>query len=435
MKLIWRDTAVRHSLFIFLVMRLFFSLWALLALALFPLPETPDEGLRPYLGEPILDHGVPGALLGPWQRFDSNHYLRMAREGYTNEADSVFPPLYPFIIHLIGRLLGGSSVANLTAALFISNLACLGLFILLHKVVTAELGSQHATRTLVYLALFPTSFFLFAAYTEPLFILLALSAWWAARNGRFWLAGSLGFLASLTRLTGWVLVLPLVYEWWRREKDEGRRTKDEGRRAEDEGRRAKGEGRSPASPLAPRSSPLAFRSSLLAPHSSLLTLPPTLLPPLALGLFFLLRGWLGLPPIAEIYGRYWYQTTGFPGQDVITAVQTLFLGGPARANEWIALSLDFACLLLLVVTTWLSFRRLGTSYGLYAAMLLLFILLPTSDVKPLYSFSRYTLAFFPTFMLLGLAGERPNFNRLILYTSLLLSFFFSAQFFIWGWVA
>lgn len=68
-------------------------------------------------------------------------------------------------------------------------------------------------------------------------------------------------------------------------------------------------------------------------------------------------------------------------------------------------------------------------------MLLLFMLLPTSPVKPLYSFSRYTLAFIPTFMLLGRAGQNGIIHRLILYPSVALFLYFSGQFFIWGWVA
>jgi hypothetical protein len=136
-----------------------------------------------------------------------------------------------------------------------------------------------------------------------------------------------------------------------------------------------------------------------------------------------------------MYVQYWYQTTGIPGQDVVTAVHTLFFGGQARANEYLALALDFAVLLLLLATTAVALRRLPTSYGLYAALLLLFMLLPTSEFKPLYSFSRYGLAFFPTFWLLAQWGENPWLNRLILYPCLLLYLYFSGQFFVWGWVA
>ena len=396
---IFQDTGIREALVIFIGVRLFLSVWAVVALMASPLPEEPDEALRPYLGQPQLSEGATGFVLGPWQRFDAQHYLRIARHGYAAEADSVFPPLYPLAIRALGSLLGGSPIANLAAAIVLSNLACLGLMILLHRVVTAELGREYAARTLVYFVLFPTGFFLFAAYSEPIFLLLALGSLWGARNGRFWLAGSLGLLAALTRLTGWILVVPLAYELWRR--------------------RSGGAG---------EHQPFTWSS----PYSLILS---PLLPALGTAAFIAWRWWADLAPLSVIYERYWYQTTGFPGVDLITAANTLFFGGPARANEIIALSFDFFCALLLIVTTILALRRLPTVYGLYSAMLLLFILLPTSELKPLYSFSRYALAFFPTFMLLALAGERPWANRLILYPSLALYLYFSGQFFIWGWVA
>ncbi len=387
--------SIKPALIIFLVTRIFLSLWAIAALSVIPLPAEPDEALRPYLGEPILTDGPAGLLLGPWQRFDSQHYLRIARQGYANEADSVFPPLYPLAARALGSLFGGGPVANLTAAIFISNLAYLGLLILLHRVTASELDNEAATRSLVYLALFPTSFFLLAPYTESLFILLALGTIWAGRNGRFLLAGSLGFLASLTRLTGWILVVPLAYEYWKQHR-------------------------------------LSTAKSLLATRHAPLA---TLLPGLGTAVFMLWRWWAGLPPLSAIYKQYWYQTTGFPGQDLGTAVNTFFFGGAARAGEF-TLVIDFLTVFFLLGMTIWTFRRLGATYGLYSALLLLFMLLPASaNYKPLYSFSRYALAFFPAFMLLGMAGKRPFINRLILYPSLILYLYFSAQFFVWGWVA
>lgn len=395
---ILRTTAVSRALILFIILRLFFSGWAIIINLISPVPTTPDETIRPYLGEPQFSEGMAGLLLGPWQRFDTQHYLRIARQGYADEADSVFPPLYPWLVHGVSLFGGGSPTARMAAALLISNLATLGLFIVLHQFVTAEFGSESATRTLIYLALFPTGFFLFSAYTESLFILLAVASFWAGRNGRFWLAGSLGFLASLTRLTGWVLVIPLLYEERKRQWAAGGKSSE---------------------------SLFTLRASLFA----------IMLPGIALVVFMVYRWWVGLPPLQVIYGQYWYQATSWPGRDIVTAINTVCCGGTARSNELIQLSLDLACTLLLLVTTFAAFRRLGTSYGLYSLMLLLFMLLPTSVVKPLYSFSRYTLAFFPTFILLGLWGKRPLYNRLILYPSLALTLFCSGQFAIWGWVA
>jgi hypothetical protein len=401
-KRLWANSAVRYALLSFLALRLFLSVWAIVVLTFIPLPDTPNERVRPYLGEPQLSAGISGTLLGPWQRFDTMHYLRIARDGYDSVADSVFPPVYPVGMKVAGFLFSGfltPGESHLLGGLVLSNLACVGLFILLYQ-VTAELLDENAARRAVFfLAVFPTSFYLLAGYTESIFILLALGSVWSARRGRFWQAGVLGLLASLTRLTGWILIVPLAYEFYRQfvaDRDE------------------------------------INRQRILAQlrGKKLITLLAIFLPPLGLIIFFGMRQLLGLPPIGPVYENYWLQTTGIPGWDLVTAVQKMFAG---RAS--FVLYLDFLSAFFLLGTTILAFRRLGPTYGLYSAALLFFILLPASDQKPLFSFMRYTLAFFPTFMILANAAENPRIHHLIFYTSFALLLYLSGQFFAWGWVA
>jgi hypothetical protein len=394
--------SIQVPLLTFLAARVILTVWGILVPVLIPAPLGPDMVLRPYLNQPHLDSGISGLLLGPWQRFDTQRYLRIAQEGYANEEDSVFPPLYPLAARGLGSLFGGGPTANLLAATLISNGAFLALLALFYRVVAAELGEGVAPRALVYLTFFPVGFFWLAPYSEALFVLLALGAIWAARgNGRFLLAGLLGFFASLTRLTGWVLVAPLVYEWWRQGGKAFLLQRDKG---------TKGTKKMMVEGLA------------------------VWLPGVGTAVFLFWRWWVGLPPINQIYQQYWYQVTGLPGADLLRALQTMFLGGSARAGEF-TLWFDFFCAMLLIVGTVLAFRRLNVTYGLYSALLLLFILLPVSEVKPLYSFSRYVLAFFPLFMTLALAGQDGRIHRLILYPSFILYLYFSGQFFLWGWVA
>jgi hypothetical protein len=401
-------TAVKHALLTYLAARLILLVWSVLVPVVVAAPTTPDPILRPYLDQPPLTTGLNGILLGPWQRFDTQRYMRIAQEGYAHEEDSVFPPLYPAASRLLGYLFGGGPAGNLWAATFISNLAFIGLLILLHVMAQHDLGTQFAPRTLLYLAFFPTGFFLLAPYTESLFIFLALASIWAARhNGRFWLAGLFGFMAALTRLTGWILVVPLAYEWWRQW-----------------GRPFWVHWRSHTGTKYPAVKYFYFLSNGAA----------VALPGLGTAVFLLWRWGTGLPALNVIYREHWYQVTGIPGADLLRALQSMFLGGLARQGEF-TLWFDFFCVMLLIVTTVLAFRRLNMTYGLYSLLLLLFILLPVSELKPLYSFSRYTLTFFPTFMILAQAGSNPWINRLILYPSFVLYLYFSGQYFMWGWVA
>lgn len=391
---------MRQALVIFIVLRIFLSVWGIVAITVNPPPTDAPDIIRQQLGQPILNQGWTGLLLGPWQRFDSLRYTRIAAEGYTHEPDSAFPPLYPLGMGLLGRLLGGTHASYLLAGILISNAAFIGLLILLHKVTEADVGSQFAPRTVLYLAVFPASFFLLAAYSESLFLLLALGSLWAGRKGRFWLAGILGFLASLTRLTGWVLVVPLAYEFWRQRLRHGKW----------------------------RILPASWSLNLLGEAFAVL------LPGLGTFSFMVYRQLIGMPPLNQLYAAYWYQDTGFPGIDVWRAVQAVFFGVGRRAGDP-AMVLDLAIVVLLFVTTILAFRYLPRSWGFYAATMLFFILLPSAPLKPLYSFSRYALAFFTLFFILGMAGQRPWSHRLILYPFAALLLYFSMVFFMWGWVA
>ncbi len=364
---------------------------------LIPPPDEPDETVRPYAGQPPLKLGIDRYLLEPWQRFDTARYLRIANDGY-DEPHSVFPPLYPLLMRWGGWLLrfGGAgdsytqTRSHLIAGILVSNAAALGAFVALYHIATQQMGGAYAGRALLYFGLFPTGFFLFAAYTESLFIVLALGAMLAAEKERFWLAGMCAFCAALTRTTGVGLILPMAFFLWR-----------------------------------------SWRRIQKINWAGALAI---LLPGLAFGLFLGYRAWAGLPPIGQVYADHWHQTTSFPGVDLATALRIMVSGEGIRAGEF-TLLFDFVIALALFVVVAFAFRRFEAALGLYCAVMLLFMLLPRSDLKPIYSFSRYALTFYPMFLLLGVAGKNPWINRLILYPFFILSLYFSGQFFIWGWVA
>jgi hypothetical protein len=197
---------IRYCVWVFLGMRIGLSILALAGVAL--LPTLEPVGVQGWPAHETTQgwHN----LVTAWERFDALWFLRIADSGYyLADKSAVFYPGYPLAIRFVSTLMGGHPLA---AGLLISHLATFGSFLLLYFLTAAEWGERVARRSVLYLAVFPTSFFLLAPYSESLFLFLVLFAFWAARRGRWELAGLAGIGASATRNVGVLLVLPLAIE-------------------------------------------------------------------------------------------------------------------------------------------------------------------------------------------------------------------------------
>ena len=162
-----------------------------------------------------------------WNRWDAPHYVALAENGYTAVGEGryfiVFFPLYPLLIRLVASVLGNYEVA----ALVISNVASLLAGLYLYKLARIDYSHNTALKSVFYLAIFPTSYFLIAGYTESLFLLLAIGSFYYARKARWSTAGVLGMLAAATRITGLVLLPSLLYEYFSQRSNPGsRRVRD-----------------------------------------------------------------------------------------------------------------------------------------------------------------------------------------------------------------
>src|SRR5215211_3406105 len=165
--------------------------------------------------EPGLTHAIGNPVLAPLARWDSVWYLRIADSGYRGDsARAAFFPLYPLLVRGVGTLFGGSRAALLVAAYLVSLAAFLAALALLHRLTELELGRRLARPTLLLLAVFPAAVYFGAPYSESLFLLLAVGAFYAARTGRWAWAGAAAAGAAATRSAGILLLLPLAMLWW-----------------------------------------------------------------------------------------------------------------------------------------------------------------------------------------------------------------------------
>jgi Gpi18-like mannosyltransferase len=156
-----------------------------------------------------------------WLHWDPGHYVRIADVGYRPSGEDslfiVFFPLFPVVVAAAGFV-----VRNLVAAsLLVTTAASIASGWLLYRLVRLDRGEAEARGAVVLLFAFPTAYALFAPYSEAVFLAAVLGSVYAARTGRWWLAGLAGAAATATRLVGLALVPALLVEAGGAQRREG----------------------------------------------------------------------------------------------------------------------------------------------------------------------------------------------------------------------
>src|SRR3954466_1020850 len=202
-----RSTELRYAGLVLVWSRAAVFLVAVLAVAVFGVAG----GNEANFDVPGLTHPL-GGVLSPLARWDSTWYLGIAHSGYDG-AGTAFFPLYPMLVR--GLAVVDSPAALLVAGYVVSLAAFFGALVLMQRLVSLELGSERVARlSVLLLAVFPGALWFGAPYSESLFLLLSVAAFYFARTERWALAGVAAALASGTRSAGIVLVVPLLILWW-----------------------------------------------------------------------------------------------------------------------------------------------------------------------------------------------------------------------------
>lgn len=398
----WKK-AIKAGLFAYLGLRVWASA-VLLLLAIFPSTVIPsDEPARGTLT--VLEQGglFSRLFLAPWYRWDTVHYLDLAQNGYNRAFLSVWPPLYSGLIYILSL----TGLTPMLAAVIVSNLCAIAALTLLFR-MSDDLAEGSGGRTLLYLAVFPTAFFLVAAYSETMFILLAAGCLWLGRRGSLWLAGLLAALAVLTRLQGAILAIPLLYEGLMlyRHTRRGRLLNDK---------------------------VLSLTN---------LCLPAALPLAMAAGFAAWVRFGLNYPWPWQTLSTEWGQHTGWPWEGVAGNITSLFgLRGLTTPINPLAQAMDLAAVLFAVFMIALMILRrrdFPMAYILYAAGGLLVMLMKLDNQGLLVSASRYVLSLFPVFLYPAVSrrGPLPKWGNLLLVsTGLTVQAVLLVCFARWIWIA
>jgi Gpi18-like mannosyltransferase len=320
-------------------------------------------------------------LLAVWGRWDAVHYLTIATQGYSG-IEPAFFPLYPLLIKLVGLL----TANHLIAGILISNACFFFALLFLYKLLEHEYDRNVARRAIFYVSIFPTAIYFSAVYSESLFFMLTIVAFYYMRSQRWLLAGIVGFFAALTRAEGILLLVPFAIEWFAR-----------------------------------------YRGDMIRGWREALN---GLFIPLGLACYMAYLWVLRADPLYFTHvQKHWGRTFAPPWVSVIDSFHKILHSpiGPQVANQ--ALQVAFTALMIFVLVA--GWKRLRPSYIAYMG---LSILVPMST-SSLMSMPRFALVLFPMYAILARWGERPWANRFILAFSLPLLGLFTVLFADWYWVA
>jgi len=412
-------------LILFLFFRILYSLLGVLE-ASGPDPEPLSGGPVYEAAATLLKQGaVSHALVNVWFRWDTVWYLKIAAFGYSpQDGTFVFMPLYPWLVRGLGALTGN----YLLAALIISNLACLLALLLFYEVALGEgRDKETALQATFFLILFPSSFFLFTAYTDSLFLALTLAAWLFARRRKWLAAGLLAALATLCRLQGALMSIVLLWAFL---------TACSFRRLFKIHHEVYAPQRTGAGGTQRKVLILSFVTlcvnKLRKPDWLAVFLPALTFA--AYTLWLRLAGWGSIPATLEMH---WGIRTVAPWTGFGLFLQRL-VGGQRVFVDYVDLSLFIVMLGLLIV----GLFRLDPGLSLYNFLTLCLFFMRGTPPHLLDSFCRYFLTLFPAFIIVAQLAPvingsyRNRILRMVLWSvSIGLQIFLVMGFLDWRWIA
>jgi hypothetical protein len=343
-----------------------------------------------WFTEPFQD-SFANLVVAPSARWDSAWFLQIANFGYDDPSRRAFFPLYPLLVALWSPL--GSA---LVVGIVVSCVSSIGGLYLLHRLVSLDFELEDARTTVAIVAWFPSAIVLSAVYSEGLFLLLSVGSIYAARRGRWPLAGLLAALGAATRSAGILLIVPLAVLYLYGPRADRQAILTSGWRPRYRLQRA-----ALWIALVPAGL-LAYAAYLGFAEGDVL------------GAFIAQTEWHRLPiPLGGIALGLWSGLEGLlellPGSGAADASLGQVPAGVAIR--------DLVHLGFLVLALWLTrecWRRLPTAYTLYAVSGLLLPLSVPATSEPLKSLPRFMMLLFPLWIALALWARERGWTRQVI---------------------
>ena len=316
------------------------------------------------------------------QRWDAAHYIRLIEEGYQGYTENgqhlflVFFPGYVWAARLLRLVIPSTALAGTVLSCLCYGGACCYLY----RLAGEAYNGRVARDALLYMSLFPFSFFSGLVMTEGLFLLATTGACWYAWRGKWLAFGLFGALAALTRMTGLLVIAVGVIRLL--------------------------EAYRPLEPPVGKSLGRCWKPLLLR-------LPLTLLPAAGTLLYLLLNSWVDGDPFAFVtHQEHWYQGYLWISQ-VVEYIGRYLWDNQGSSFGWAgwapALALFVGGLALLY---WAALRR-GHPAGLLAYGFCFFV--ATYSLSWLLSAGRYLSTCFVLFLFLAkLTQRRPALRAALL---------------------
>lgn len=361
-------------------------------------------------------HHLFDLVFSPLAKWDSQHYLAIAFDGYVEGHPGLPPagdrpaffPLYPGAVRVLSGF--GASRGLVLIMAYVVSLACFfAALALLHRLTTIEIGERFAKPTLLLLAFFPTAMFFGIPYSESLFLLLAVAAFLAARTGHWAWAGIALALASATRVPGLLLIIPVAMLYLYGPRADGERTKE-----------TKG--------LWPR--------YFIRPDAAWILLAPVGLIAFSVYLHFSLHDTLAWDHAQAVFGRH--TVDPFTGiwaglREAGKGFGHLATGSYHGTYDYLNISQLFFVGFAIVGGIG-ALRMLPPAYGTWVLISLVPIFVSQPAEDPLWSASRFVVVLFPLFLWLAKVCERRRATTTVVALFAAGMAIFTAQFALWSFV-